>query len=84
MGDKLSYHRAGFGQGGQIFDIQCYHEIIDFLRQSVVLQKLAKRFRRGGETARHAHPGLAELADQLAQRRILATNRGNVVFAERG
>jgi hypothetical protein len=64
-----------------VIDIQRLERCAIRSVQPVLRQKLAEGVGRGGETARHAHARLVQLADHFAQRRILAADLFDVGHA---
>src|SRR5690606_6294879 len=67
-----------------VLDIEIGQAVEDPLVQVVVGDEILERLGRGGVAAGHRNPEVGEVADHLAERRILAADAGQVVEAQRG
>ncbi len=76
--DPLTDFLAGFGKRFHIVNVERLETFGDAFGQVVVMEKVAKCQCRCGETGRHTNPGLRELTDHLAQRRVLAAHNFHI------
>ena len=85
--DPLTDLGAAGGQGADVVHVQAFQALGDALAEGGaavdgMVQEVAEGLRRSGEAARHAHAGLGQLADHLAERRVLAADRLDVGHAQ--
>jgi hypothetical protein len=69
---------AGGGQRVDVLDVQRGQLVEDALGQVVVRDEVLEGFSGGGITARHRNAQTGQVADHLAQRRILAAYAGQI------
>ena len=75
--------RAGGGKRPHVGDIESGEPAPNALGEPVPGQELAKRVGGGREPSGHAHPGRGQLADHLAERRVLAADPRHVGHSQR-
>ena len=73
---------AGRGQGGHVFHVQRGQLVEDALGEVVVGDERLERLGRGRVAAGHRDAQVGQVADHLAQRRILAAHAGQVGQAQ--
>ncbi len=83
LGDPFADLLAGRGQGLHVIDIKRRQACLDALGHAAFVEVLLKRIGGGGKATRHGHTEFGEVADHLAERRILAANLAQVGHAQR-
>ena len=73
---------AGSGERLDVVDVKGGETLSNALLETAFLQEEAEGFGRGGETVRHADAGARELAEQFAERSVLAADAINVGHAK--
>ena len=73
---------AGSGERLDVVDVKGGETLGNALLETAFLQEEAEGFGRGGETVRHADAGARELAEQFAERSVLAADAINVGHAK--
>jgi hypothetical protein len=63
---------------GHVLDVDLRQGLGDALREVAVGEEVVECLGGGGEAAGHAYTGGGQLADQLAERRVLAADAGHV------
>ena len=74
--------RPGLDQCIDVIDVQVGEPILDALGQAALGDELLERERGGCEAARHGYAELAQVADHLAERGILAADLAEVGQAQ--
>ena len=75
---------AGNGERLNVFDIERFQLIADFLVQSLVLEKLAVSLCCCCKTIRHLHAGSSQIGDHFAERGVLAANNLDITHTQIG
>ncbi len=82
--DPVPDARAGFGQPGDVVDVERVEFLLDARCEALVREKLTVGVGGGREAVRHADPEPGQVRDHLAEGGILAADFSHVVAAEAG
>ncbi len=83
LDDPLTDFLARCRQRLDVIDVQRRQARLDAFGHAALVEILLERISGGGETTRHGHTEFGEIADHLAERRILAADLTQVGHAQR-
>ena len=81
--DPAADFGAGRGQGGDVIDIERGETVLDALGQAALGDELLEGLGRGRVAAGHRDAELAQVADHLAERGVLAADLAEIGQAQR-